>query len=115
AVRPSILVIQTHSVIIMTHSALHHSSFLALLIPIMPPYQSLTNHAYYAAYQFMTHPLYSTPYSASPLCLLSPITPLTNHLQMADQFLNKHLVISAYKATDPHLYNQAAKGAKQQS
>ena len=44
AVLPSIWVIQSQHDIIMTHPALHYSSFLALLILIMPPYQFLTNH-----------------------------------------------------------------------
>ena len=59
-----------------------------------------------------THPLYSAPYSASPLHLLTPIIPLTNPLQIADQFLIKHLVNFIYKAIGPPLYKPAAKGCK---
>src|SRR4029434_5664326 len=39
----------------MTHPASHYSSFLALLIPIMPPYQSSCNHDDCAASYFLTH------------------------------------------------------------
>ena len=154
----------------MTHPASHYSSFLALLIPIMPPYQSLTNHleimmtvlllnswlvppcwlsimtslwltllclihlitqllysfpawhhfclllAYAPLFTHLfTHPLYSAPYSASPLCLLTHIIPLTNPLQVADQFLTKHLVNFVYKAIGPPVYKPAAKGCKRVS
>jgi hypothetical protein len=154
----------------MTHPASHYSSFLALLIPIMPPYQSLTNHlaimmtvlllnswlippcwlsimtslwltllclihpitqllyslpawhhfclllAYAPLFTHLfTHPLYSAPYSASPLCLLTPVIPLTNPLQVADQFLTKHLVNFVYKAIGPPVYKPAAKGCKRVS
>ena len=142
AVLPSIWVIQSHHDISMTHPALHYSSFLTLLIPIMPPYQSLTNHlkimmtvlllnswlilyslpawhhfclpfAYAPLFTHLfTHPLYSAPYSASPLHLLTPIIPLTNPLQVADQFLTKYLVNFVYKAIGPPVYKPAAKGCK---
>ena len=56
-----------------------------------------------------THPLYSAPYSASPLCLLTPVIPLTNLLQVADQFLIKHLVNFVDKAIGPPVYKPAAK------
>jgi len=39
----------------LTHSAAHYSSPLGITNPHYSPYQSLTNHAYYAAYQFLTH------------------------------------------------------------
>ena len=43
----------------LTHSAAHYSSPLGITNPHYSPYQSLTNHpsnhAYHAAYQFMTH------------------------------------------------------------
>ena len=62
-----------------------------------------------------THPLHSAPYSASPLRLLTPVIPLTNPLQVADQFLTKHLVNFVYKAIGPPVYKPAAKGCKRVS
>ena len=143
----------------MTHPASHYSFFWALLIYIMPPYQSLTNHleimmtvlllnswlippcwlsimtshwlillhlihpvtqllyslpawhhfclllAYEPLFTHLfTHPLYSAPYSASPLRLLTPVIPLT-----------KHLVNFVYKAIGPSVYKPAAKGCKRES
>ena len=62
-----------------------------------------------------THPLYSAPYSASPLRLLTPVIPLTNPLQVADQFLTQHLVNFVYKSIGPPVYKPAAKGCKRVS
>ena len=59
--------------------------------------------------------VYSASYSASPLHLLTPIIPLTNPLQIADQFLTKHLLNFVYKATGPPIYKPAAKGCKRVS
>src|SRR5437899_8867066 len=87
----------------------HSMTQLPYLLAVLPHFCLFLAYAPLFTH-LITHPLYSAPYSASPLRLLSPITPLTNHLQMADQFLTKHLVISAYKATGPHVYKPAAKG-----